>query len=436
MKAPASLRPGVIRTGACVLIITWLVVALFMANPAQRQPVARAATLYNAAAISGCPLFPANNVWNYDISRLPVHSNSANFVAAIGLTSHLHPDFGAGLYNGGPIGFPYVAVPGSQPYVPVSFGYAGESDPGPYPIPPNAPIEGGSQSSGDRHVLVVDSGTCKLYEMYASYPQGNGSWRAGSGAVWNLNSDALRPATWTSADAAGLPILPGLVNYDEVAAGAINHALRFTVNATQNTFLWPARHQASSSGDPNLPPMGLRFRLKANVNISSFSRTNQVILTALKHYGMFVADNGSSWYLSGTSDNRWNNDDLHALNSIPGSDFEAVDESALQMNANSGQVAGSPSFPPSPTVSASPAHSPTAAATGTHASQAARTPEVVEVKQNNQNTTLSASSLDQNSGSRGSGNTLPFVLGSIAFLVGIIGAALGIKRWKRLKSSP
>ncbi len=436
MKAPASLRPGVIRTGACTLIIISLVNTLFMANLAQRQSAARAATIYNTAAVGGCPLFPANNVWNYDISRLPVHPNSANFVAAIGLSSHLHPDFGAGLYNGGPIGFPYVVVPGSQPYVAVSFGYAGESDPGPYPIPPNAPIEGGSQSSGDRHVLVVDSGTCKLYEMYASYPQGNGSWHAGSGAVWNLNSDALRPAAWTSADAAGLPILPGLVNYDEVAAGAINHALRFTVSATQNTFLWPARHQASSSSDLNLPPMGLRFRLKASVNISSFSRTNQIILTALKHYGMFVADNGSSWYLSGTSDNRWNNDDLHTLNSIPGSDFEVVDESALQMNANSAQVAGSPSFPPSPTVSASPAHSPTAAPTGTHAPQAARTPEVVEVKQNNQNTTLSTSSPDQNSGSEGTGNTLPFILGSIAFLVSIIGTALGIKRRKRLKSSP
>lgn len=285
-------------------------------------------------------------------------------------------------------------------------------------------------------MLVVDSGTCKLYEMYASYPQGNGSWRAGSGAVWNLNSNALRPATWTSADAAGLPILPGLVNYDEVAAGAINHALRFTINATQNTFLWPARHQASSSSDPNQPSMGLRLRLKAGVNISSFSRTNQIILTALKHYGMFVADNGSSWYLSGTSDNRWNNDDLHALNSIPGSYFEAVDESALQMNANSAQVAGSPSFPPSPTVSASPAHSPTAAATGTHAPQAARTPEVVEVKQNNQNATRGTSPSNQTSGSKGTGNTLPFVLGSIAFLVSIIGAALGIKRRKRLKSSP
>ena len=408
---------------------------LAMANMMQRQPEARASSTYNANTMGGCSIFPANNIWNYDISRLPVHPNSANFVAAIGLTSDLHPDFGAGLYNGGPIGFPYMVVPGSQPYVPVSFDYATESDPGPYPVPANAPIEGGSQSSGDRHVLVIDSGTCKLYEMYAAYPQSNGSWHAGSGAVWNLNSDALRPATWTSADAAGLPILPGLVNYDEVAAGVINHALRFTVNQTQDTFLWPARHQASSSNNSNLPPMGLRLRLKASVNISSFSRTNQIILTALKHYGMIVADNGSSWFVSGTADNRWNNDDLHALNSIPGSDFEAVDESALQTNSNSAQVAGSPSFPPSPTTSASPAHSPTASANGTSAPHAALTPEIVEIDQSRQNTNLSTSPAHQNLGRNGTGNRLPLILGGIALLLSIPGTAWAIRHRKRLKSS-
>ncbi len=343
------MRAKGMRTITYVLTGMVLIFSLSLANGVLRQDNIRAESSYNTNMIGGCTVFPPNNIWNYDISRLPVAANSANYVAAIGLSSHLHPDFGAGLYNGGPIGFPYLVVPGSQPSVPVSFGYAGESDPGPYPVPLNAPIEGGSQSSGDRHVLVVDSGSCKLYEMYASYPQSNGSWHAGSGAAWSLNSNALRPATWTSADAAGLPIRPGLVNYDEVAAGVINHALRFTVSQTQNTFLWPARHQASSSNNSNLPPMGLRLRLKADVNISSFSRTNQIILTALKRYGMFVADNGSSWFLSGTADNRWNNDDLHALTSIPGSDFEAVDESMLQMNANSAQVAGSPSFPPSPT---------------------------------------------------------------------------------------
>ncbi len=337
-----------------LLLAVALIFGLFFTPWIAHSGTTLAATTTRTASIGGCARFPADNIWNYDISHLPVDANSANYIASIGLSGHVHPDFGAGLYNGSPIGFPYVVVPGSQPYVPVSFDYAGESDPGPYPIPANAPIEGGAQSSGDRHVLVVDSGTCKLYEMYDSYPQQNGSWHAGSGAVWSLNSDALRPATWTSADAAGLPILPGLVSYDDIAAGAITHALRFTVNSTQNTFLWPARHQASSSSDPNLPPMGLRLRLKASVDISSFSRTNQIILTALKHYGMFVADNGSSWYISGTSDNRWNNDDLHALTSIPGSDFEAVDESALQVSPDSAQAKGAPPVPATPTAKPSP----------------------------------------------------------------------------------
>jgi hypothetical protein len=436
VKAPVALHSKTFRLSISIFVTTLLVITLLMANLTQHQTKARAESMYITATVGGCPIYPANNIWNYDISRLPVHTNSANFVASIGLTSHLHPDFGAGLYNGGPIGFPYMVVPGSQPLVPVSFDYASESDHGPYPIPLNAPVEGGSQSKGDRHVLVIDSGNCKLYEMYSSYPQNNGSWHAGSGAVWNLNSNALRPATWTSADAAGLPILPGLVSYDEVAAGVINHALRFTVNQTQNTFLWPARHQASSSTSPNLPPMGLRLRLKASVNISSFSRANQIILTALKHYGMLVADTGSSWYLSGTSDNRWNNDDLHSLNTIPGSDFEAVDESALQMNANSGQVAGSPSFPLSPTTSASPSHSPTASAVGTHSPHAALTPEIVEIDRSSQNAKLSTSPAHQNVGSNGIGNMLPLVLGSVAIALGIIGAAFGIKRRKRFKSSP
>lgn len=351
--------PRLLHVGLLLPSIGLLMLSLFFSNWLQQGRYASAHVANLTATIGGCPMFPANNIWNYDISHLPVAANSGNYVASIGLSGHLHPDFGAGLYNGAPMGFPYVVVPGSQPSVPVSFDYASESDPGPYPIPANAPIEGGAQSSGDRHVLVVDSGTCKLYEMYASYPQQNGAWHAGSGAVWDLNSDALRPATWTSADAAGLPILPGLVNYDEVAAGAITHALRFTVSQTQNTFLWPARHQASASSDPNLPPMGLRLRLKASVDISSFSRTNQVILTALKHFGMIVADNGSSWYISGTTDNRWNNSDLHALSAIPGSDFEAVDESALLLSPNSAQVKGTPIFAPSPTTAVSPASSPT-----------------------------------------------------------------------------
>lgn len=359
MKEQVLARATWLRCVIYALIVALLSFSIVMLDAAE----ARASLRSQAATIGGCQVFPANNIWNTDISHLPVNAHSASYIASIGLSGHLHPDFGAGLYNGAPMGFPYAVVPASQPSVPVSFTYASESDPGPYPIPANVPIEGGSQSSGDRHVLVVDSGNCKLYEMFSSYWQKDGSWHAGSGAVWNLNSNALRPATWTSADAAGLPILPGLVNYNDIASGAIHHALRFTVSQTQNTFLWPARHEASSSSNPNLPPMGLRLRLKASVNISSFSRTNQIILTALKHYGMFVADNGSSWFLSGTSDNRWNNDDLHALTAIPGSDFEAVDESSLRVGANSGQAASAPA------PIASPTHSPQVTMTVTHVLQ-------------------------------------------------------------------
>lgn len=249
--------------------------------------------------------------------------------------------------------------------------------------------------------------------MYASYPQSNGSWKVGSGAVWSLNSDALRPNTWTSADAAGLPILPGLVRYDEIASGVINHALRFTVNSTQSAFLWPARHYASSNTNPNLPPMGLRLRLKANVNISSFSRTNQIILTALKRYGMIVADNGSSWYISGAPDNRWNNDDLHLLGTIPGSDFEAVDESSLQVNVNSGQSSGSVPIVSTP----SPTRSSIATPTHTTVHSNIMTPEIAEsinrsIESNTKNNNAPSSS--------GSNNMLPIALGSLAALLAII----------------
>ena len=392
----------------CTII---LISTLFMIVGTLQYPdIARASS---NATVGGCPLFPTDNIWNRDISSLPVHRNSANFISSIGLTSHVHADFGAGLYNGAPIGIPYIVVPGSQPYVPVSFNYASESNPGPYPIPSNAPIEGGSQSNGDRHVIVVDSGICRLYEMYAAYPQSNGSWKAGSGAVWNLNSDVLRPNTWTSADAAGLPILPGLVRYDEIASGAINHALRFTVNSSQSAFLWPARHYASSSTNPNLPPMGLRLRLKANANISSFSRTNQIILTALKRYGMIVADNGSSWYISGAPDNRWNNDDLHVLDTIPGSDFEAVDESSLQINANSGKSTGSTPVVSTPSAT----HTHIAAISVSQSSSSSMTPEIAEsIKRSDgnlsrKNTAYAAS---------GSNNILPITLGSFVVLLTIL----------------
>jgi hypothetical protein len=287
--------------------------------------------------IGNCPVFPADNIWNTRIDQLPVHPSSSTWVNTIGTSAHLHPDFGSGLYNGEPIGIPYVTVPGTQTKYPASFTYQSESDPGPYAIPLNAPIEGGSSSTGDRHVISVDTGNCILYEIYDAFPQ-TASWTGGSGAIFNLLSDALRPSTWTSADAAGLPIFPGLVRYDEIAAGQIRHAIRFTVPQTQDTFVWPARHEASSLTSANYPPMGARFRLKASFDISSFSATNQIILTALKLYGMMLADNGSSWYISGAPDSRWSNDDLHVLNTIAGSNFEAVDVSHLMVDPNSGEA--------------------------------------------------------------------------------------------------
>ena len=263
-------------------------------------------------------------------------ANSQQYIDTIGATSTVHADFGSGLWDGGPIGIPYTTVPGTQEKVNITFYYGDESDPGPYPIPPDAPIEGGSSSDGDRHVIVVDRDNCILYEIYDAWPQPDGSWEAGSGAIYDLNSNALRPAGWTSADAAGLPILPGLVRYEEVAAGEINHAVRFTAPQTRRKYIWPARHYASSLTGAQYPPMGQRFRLKAGFDISGFSAINQVILRALKKYGMILADNGSSWYISGAPDSRWDNDDLHQLHNIKGSDFEAVDESSLMINPNSG----------------------------------------------------------------------------------------------------
>src|SRR5688572_10035892 len=263
-------------------------------------------TLLDAGAaptIAGCPIFPPDNVWNAPVDTLPRHPSSDAYVATIGATRGVHPDFGT-VYEGAPIGIPFVTVPGTQPKVAVSFEYDDESDPGPYPIPPNPPIEGGAASDGDRHVLVLDRDNCILYELFYAFPNANRSWRAGSGAVYDLRSNALRPRGWTSADAAGLPILPGLVRFDEVASGAITHALRFTVPQTQRAFVWPARHFASSLTGSQYPPMGLRMRLKAGFYVSTFSPPVQVILRALKKYGMILADNGSAWYVSGVPDPR------------------------------------------------------------------------------------------------------------------------------------
>ena len=291
-----------------------------------------------AQTLGGCSMFPANNIWNAPIDTLPVSSNSAAWINSIGPSTGLHPDFGSGTWDGAPIGIPYVLVPGTQPKVAVTFDYAGESDPGPYPVPANAPIEGGSSSGGDRHVLVVDTSNCILYELYAAYPQTDGSWQAGSGAIYDLKGNALRPAGWTSADAAGLPILPGLVRYDEILAGQINHAIRFTIQTSQKTYLWPARHQAGDTTSTSVPPMGARFRLKSTFNVSTFPSEVQIILNAMKKYGIIVADNGSNWYISGVPDERWSNDNLHRLGSVTGSNFEAVDESGLMINVNSAQA--------------------------------------------------------------------------------------------------
>jgi hypothetical protein len=276
-----------------------------------------------------CPVFPATNAWNQRVDRLPVTADSERIVASIGLDDHLHADFGSGLYEGRRIGIPITVVGAAQPKLRVAFEYAAESDPGPYPIPANVAIEGGRDAHGDRHALIVDRGRCKLYELFALSPRADGGWRAGSGAIWDLRSNRVRPAGWTSADAAGLPILPGLARYEEVARGRIDHALRFTVSRTRRAYVFPARHFASSLTDPSLPPMGLRVRLKRSYPIAKFPRQARIVLQALKEYGMLVADNGSDWFVSGAPHPTWSNDQLHTLHRVPGSAFEVVDTSGL-----------------------------------------------------------------------------------------------------------
>jgi hypothetical protein len=267
----------------------------------------------------GCPIFPQSNPLNQDISHAPVDPRSAEYIAAIGAAGHLHPDFGT---NPG-YGIPYTVVGPRQPKAPVRFTEFGEeSNPGPYPIPAGAPVEGAGEA-GDRHVLVLQRGGCKLYELYAARRAGTG-WEAGSGAVFNLRSNALRPEGWTSADAAGLPILPLLVRYPEVRAGQIDHALRVTVARTQRGYIHPATHFASASSDPTLPPMGLRLRLKASFSLAGFHGESLIVLRALERYGLIVADNGSSWYITGAPSPRWNDEDLEQIKRVPGSAFEAV----------------------------------------------------------------------------------------------------------------
>ena len=316
LPGPATAAPSnAAATAAARLTLT----------PSHRLPSPSHATTPQATSltkIGGCQVFPPNNPWNENVSKLPVNPNSAAYIASIDSTRQfLHPDFG----SNPTYGIPYTVVPKSQPFAPITFtAYGDESNPGPYPVPLNAPVESGS----DRHVLVVDSGNCHLYEMYDAQQSGAG-WECASGAVFNLNSNALRPEGWTSADAAGLPILPGLALYSEVAAGAIDHALRFTVQDSQNGWISPATHQAGSA-NPALPPMGLRLRLKASFSLAGYHGEALIILTALKTYGMIVADNGSSWYISGDTDSRWNDNDLNQLKTVPGNAFEAVETGPIQ----------------------------------------------------------------------------------------------------------
>jgi hypothetical protein len=290
------------------------------------------AALGVGAALNGARPFPTDNAWNTDISAAPVDAASDALIASIGLATGLHPDFGAGLYGGAPIGIPFVVVAGTQTPVRIDFtAYGDESDPGPYPVPADAPVEGGAASAGDRHVLVIDRDHARLYELFAAYPNGDGSWRAACGAVFDLSSNRVRPGGqpgWTSADAAGLPIFPGLARYDEamLGPGGIRHALRFTAARTRRACVAPATHWASGDTSASLPPMGMRVRLKSGFAIpASFSIETRALLQAMKTYGLILADNGSNWYVSGAPDERWNNDALVGeLRQVRGSDFEVV----------------------------------------------------------------------------------------------------------------
>jgi len=317
-----------------ILIPASIFVILFFsaALPAQ---TCNAMSLGVGASLNGFIPFPADSLWNENIVGAPVDPNSAAIINFIGGSIGLHPDFGAGLYGGQSIGIPYIVESGS-PLVTIKYNaYGDESDPGPMPVPANAPIEGYPKpGNGDRHVLVLDRDNCWLYELYGSHALKNGNWRAASGAVWNLLADETRPYTWTSADAAGLPIFPGLARYDEVASGAINHALRFTLKYSEAAFTPPASHWASNSTSPYAAPMGMRMRLKSSFDISGFPPQSKVILKALQQYGMIMADNGSSMYISGAPDDRWNNDDLSSLKGVSASAFEALMIDPLYTQSN------------------------------------------------------------------------------------------------------
>jgi hypothetical protein len=318
-----------LRTAVVLALVPWIAACGTSAFPSdlnneEPPPPGTQPGLGAGASLNGRRPFPDDNAWNRDVSQDPVDPNSAVLIANCG-QRNLHPDFGT-VWNGAPNGIPYIVVSGDQAKVPVSFYYAQESDAGPYPIPSSAPIEGGSNGNGDRHVLVIDRDNWVLYELFDARPlDGGRSWSAGAGAVFDLKTNAMRPAGWTSADAAGLPIFPGLVRYDEVVEQkAIRHALRFTCPVTRRAYVDPARHFASSRTEAELPPMGMRVRMKANFDISTFPANVQVILRAMKTYGMLLADNGSGWYISGAPDPRWDDDELGAIKRIPSTAFEVV----------------------------------------------------------------------------------------------------------------
>lgn len=317
---------------ACLATATPTFVPVTEVGPTDPATPASTQITTDGPTLANCPMFPADNFWNARVDSLPTHPQSDAWIRSIGTAETFHMDFGSGEWDGGLIGIPFNLVTGSAvPKYEPEFYYPDESDRGPYPIPDDPNIEAG----GDRHILVVDTETCTLYETY-DMSFDNGQWYGGSGAVWDLNSNALRPETWTSADAAGLPILPGLVRYDEIAAGEINHALRFTVEDTAG-YIWPARH-LTSEAQAGIPPMGARFRLKAGYDISGFPAEMQVLLQAMKTYGIVLADNGSNWFVSGAPDERWDNDMLHLLDVLTGADFEAVDTSPLMVDVDSGET--------------------------------------------------------------------------------------------------
>lgn len=320
-RADANGNLCVQTSAAADVVVDLIAVADFAVHLAVRRLDTRNAT-GSSPVLGGCDVFPGDSPWNTPVDALPVRAESAAWVANLGNTRPLHPDFG------GPYGIPFLVVPPSQPPTPVTFvAYGDESDPGPYPIPLSAPIEGGSSSTGDRHVLALQSGSCKLYEMYRAFP-GAAGWSADSGAVFDLGSNALRPEGWTSTDAAGLPVLPGLVRYEDIASGALRHAVRFTAQCTQRGYIHPATHQA---GQNNLscPPMGARFRLKAGFDTSHFTGQSRVVLEGLKTYGLIVADNGSNWFITGSADSRWDVNDLEQLKTVAGGAFEVVDSGPI-----------------------------------------------------------------------------------------------------------